>query len=157
MSAYPSPNNMRDVIAAYNDLKQKIESGEADPECFRNPKLVRFHFMELNNGEVIKKAKIPVLSYEARDDEDEPWRHFVSECCGIGIPLVNWIEEQENALFGISGVIDTENSGNVDDMMREEEILTGDFTNVLIITKDIGEQRQLYIPNFQPYIYFLAD
>jgi len=129
---------MSNVIAALNDLKQRIE--EEDQECFRNPKLVRFYFMELKNGEVVGKAKIPVLTYEARDDEDEPWRHFVSECCGIGIPLVNWIEIQENALFGLSGVIDFTNSGGVDEMMNEAGITNSEegviWKSILIITKD---------------------
>ena len=125
--------SMSNIIAAYNDLKQKIEN---DPECFRNPKLVKFHFMELKNGEVSNKAKIPVLMYEGRDDEDEPWRPFVSDWGGIGIPMVNWIEEQENALFGLSGVIDFTNSGGVDEMMNEAGMIDNIWKNVLIITKD---------------------
>ena len=138
MSAYPSPDNMSNIIAGYNSLKQKIENNEAN--AVRNPKLVRFYFMELKNGEVIKKAKIPMLAYEARNYEDEPWRQFVSECCGSNLPVGKWLEEQGKALFGISGVIDRDNSGNLDEMMNEAGIFKGsDWTNVLIITKDIGE------------------
>lgn len=133
MSAYPSPNNMSNIIAGYNSLKQKIENNEAN--AVRNPKPVRFHFMELKNGEVGEHTVIPMLAYEARDKEDEPWRHFVSECCGSNLPLVDWIVYQEHRLFGLSGVIDFTNSGDINEMMNEAGINT-DWKNVLIITKD---------------------